>query len=128
MNTLVAAGFGCFACDPRAIQNSRLSQFWKRTRFCWLESGRLLMAARLLDSLQPHRPGRRSAHRPTYVVSFLCYFGVRKGKHVAATEELKADIVAAEAERRRPSCGKVFNFSGTRSGALGLVGPILGAS
>jgi len=33
----------------------------------------------------------------TYVVSFLCYFAVRKGRHVVPRpEELRADIVAAE--------------------------------
>jgi hypothetical protein len=33
----------------------------------------------------------------TYVVSFLCYFAVRKGRHVVPPpEELRADILAAE--------------------------------
>ena len=33
----------------------------------------------------------------TYLVSFLCYFAVRKGRHVVPRpEELRADIVAAE--------------------------------
>ena len=38
----------------------------------------------------------------TYVVSFLCYFGVRKGKHVVPRPaELRADIVAAESAEKR---------------------------
>jgi len=38
----------------------------------------------------------------TYVVSFLCYFGVRKSKHVVPRpEEIKTDIVAAEKAERR---------------------------
>lgn len=38
----------------------------------------------------------------TYVVSFLCYFAVRKGRHVVIRpEELRADIVAAETQLQR---------------------------
>jgi MFS family permease len=38
----------------------------------------------------------------TYVVSFLCYFAVRKGRHVVPRPaELRADIVAAESAERR---------------------------
>jgi MFS family permease len=38
----------------------------------------------------------------TYVVSFLCYFAVRRGKHVVPRpEELKSDLVAAEAAEHR---------------------------
>jgi len=38
----------------------------------------------------------------TYVVSFLCYFFVRKGRHVVLRpEELRADIVAAENQLHR---------------------------
>src|ERR1700746_2080834 len=38
----------------------------------------------------------------TYVVSFLCYFFVRKGRHVVLRpEELRADIVAAEGQLQR---------------------------
>ena len=48
--------------------------------------------------LQPHRAGRSVAHHfSTYLVSFLCYFAVRKGRHVVPRPaELRADIVAAE--------------------------------
>src|SRR5579863_10080283 len=35
----------------------------------------------------------------TYVVSFLCYFAVRKGRHVVLhPQELRADLVAAESQ------------------------------
>ena len=38
----------------------------------------------------------------TYVVSFLCYFAVRKGKHIVMRpEEIKADLVAAETQLAR---------------------------
>jgi DHA3 family macrolide efflux protein-like MFS transporter len=38
----------------------------------------------------------------TYLVSFLCYFAVRKGRHVVPRpEELRADIVAAETALER---------------------------
>jgi hypothetical protein len=38
----------------------------------------------------------------TYVVSFLCYFAVRKGRHVVLRpEELRADILAAETQLQR---------------------------
>src|SRR6201981_3497369 len=38
----------------------------------------------------------------TYVVSFLCYFAVRKGRHVVLRpEELRADIRAAEGQLQR---------------------------
>jgi len=38
----------------------------------------------------------------TYVVSFFCYFAVRKGRHVVIRpEELRADIVAAENQLQR---------------------------
>ena len=38
----------------------------------------------------------------TYMVSFLCYFGVRKGRHVVLRpEELRADILAAESSVQR---------------------------
>src|SRR4029077_9000191 len=38
----------------------------------------------------------------TYVVSFLCYFAVRKGRHVVPRPaELRADIVAAETAESR---------------------------
>src|SRR5262245_12797343 len=40
----------------------------------------------------------------TYVVSFLCYFAVRKGKHVVPrSAELRADVIAAES-----AVGKFF--------------------
>ncbi len=38
----------------------------------------------------------------TYVVSFLCYFAVRKGRHVVLRpEELRADLLAAESQLQR---------------------------
>jgi hypothetical protein len=38
----------------------------------------------------------------TYVVSFLCYFAVRKGRHVVPRPaELRADIIAAESQLER---------------------------
>ena len=38
----------------------------------------------------------------TYVVSFLCYFAVRKGRHVVIhADELRADLVAAETQFER---------------------------
>src|SRR5207253_378435 len=38
----------------------------------------------------------------TYVVSFLCYFAVRKGRHVVPRPaELRADIIAAETQLER---------------------------
>jgi MFS family permease len=38
----------------------------------------------------------------TYVVSFFCYFAVRKGRHVVLRpEELRADILAAESQFER---------------------------
>jgi hypothetical protein len=38
----------------------------------------------------------------TYVVSFCCYFAVRKGRHVVLRpEELRADILAAETQLQR---------------------------
>ena len=38
----------------------------------------------------------------TYVLSFLCYFAVRKGRHIVISpQELRADIVAAETQFER---------------------------
>ena len=38
----------------------------------------------------------------TYVVSFLCYFAVRKGRHVVLRpQELRADLLAAESQLQR---------------------------
>ena len=38
----------------------------------------------------------------TYVVSFLCYFAVRKGRHIVILpQELHADILAAESQLER---------------------------
>jgi MFS family permease len=38
----------------------------------------------------------------TYVVSFLCYFAVRKGRHVVVhPQELRADLLAAESQLQR---------------------------
>jgi MFS family permease len=58
------------------------------------------MAHRRLDRrlhVRPHRTGLIDVS--TYVVSFLCYFAVRKGRHVVLRpEELKTDILAAESQ------------------------------
>src|SRR6201984_1530668 len=107
MNTLVAAGFWMFWPTITALiqELTPEGEFVQSNTFLlagiqggWLIAGSIVgfmynhigLGGVLLIDLSP------------YVVSFLCYFAVRKGRHVVLRpKELRADILAAESQLAR---------------------------
>ena len=104
MNTLVAAGFWMFWPTITALiqELTPEGQFVQSNTFLLAGiQGGWLIAGSIVGFMYNHigLGGVLLIDVSTYVVSFLCYFGVRKGRHVVLRpEELRADL----ARRRNP--------------------------
>src|SRR5579864_3064326 len=102
MNTLVAAGFWMFWPTITAL----IQELTPEDRFVHANTfllagvqGGWLIAGSFVGFMYNHvgLGGVLLIDFSTYLVSFLCYFAVRKGRHVVPRPaELRADIVAAE--------------------------------
>jgi MFS family permease len=107
MNTLVAAGFWMFWPTITALiqELTPEGEFVQSNTFLLAGvQGGWLMAGALVGFMYNHigLGGVLLIDVSTYVVSFLCYFAVRKGRHVVLRpEELCADILAAEGQFQR---------------------------
>src|SRR3984885_3685397 len=102
MNTLVAAGFWMFWPTITAlIQELTPGEEFVHANTFLLAGiqGGWLIAGAIVGFVYNHigLGGVLLIDFSTYLISFLCYFAVRKGRHVVPwPEELRADIVAAE--------------------------------
>ncbi len=107
MNTLVAAGFWMFWPTITALiqEITPAGQFVESNTFLLAGvQGGWLMAGAVVGFMYNHigLGGVLLIDVSTYVVSFLCYFAVRKGRHVVLhPEEFRADLVAAENQLQR---------------------------
>ena len=107
MNTLVAAGFWMFWPTITALiqELTPEGQFVESNTFLLAGvQGGWLIAGAVVGFMYDHigLGGVLTIDVSTYVVSFLCYFAVRKGRHVVLSpQELKADILAAESQLER---------------------------
>src|ERR1700723_1301620 len=107
MNTLVAAGFWMFWPTITALiqELTPEGEFVQSNTFLLAGiQGGWLIAGSIVGFMYNHigLGGVLLIDVSTYVVSFLCYFGVRKGRHVVLRpEELRADILAAETQFQR---------------------------
>src|SRR5271169_2741850 len=107
MNTLVAAGFWMFWPTITALiqELTPEGQFVQSNTFLLAGvQGGWLIAGAIVGFMYDHigLGGVLTIDVSTYVVSFLCYFAVRKGRHVVLSPlELKADILAAESQLER---------------------------
>jgi len=107
MNTLVSAGFWMFWPTITALiqELTPEGQFVQSNTFLLAGvQGGWLIAGALVGFMYDHigLGGVLTIDVSTYVVSFCCYFAVRKGRHVVLRpEELKADILAAENQLER---------------------------
>jgi MFS family permease len=107
MNTLVAAGFWMFWPTITALIQELTpdSEFVQSNTFLLAGvQGGFLIAGSIVGFIYDHigLGGVLMLDVSTYVVSFLCYFAVRKGRHVVIRpDELRADIVAAESQFER---------------------------
>jgi MFS family permease len=107
MNTLVAAGFWMFWPTITALiqELTPEGQFVQSNTFLLAGvQGGWLIAGSLVGFMYNHigLGGVLLIDVSTYLVSFLCYFAVRKGRHVVLRpDELRADIVAAETQFQR---------------------------
>src|SRR5437588_1484739 len=107
MNTLVAAGFWMFWPTITALiqELTPEGQFVQSNTFLLAGvQGGWLIAGAIVGFMYNHigLGGVLLIDVSTYVVSFLCYFAVRKGRHVVLLpEELRADILAAESQSER---------------------------
>jgi MFS family permease len=107
MNTLVAAGFWMFWPTITAL----IQELTPEDRFVHSNTfllagvqGGWLIAGSVVGFMYNHigLGGVLFIDVSTYVVSFLCYFAVRKGRHVVLRpQELRADLVAAENQLQR---------------------------
>src|SRR6202166_1510485 len=107
MNTLVAAGFWMFWPTITAL----IQELTPEDRFVHSNTflmagvqGGWLIAGSIVGFTYNHigLGGVLLIDVSTYVVSFLCYFAVRKGRHVVLRPgELRADILAAESQFER---------------------------
>jgi MFS family permease len=107
MNTLVAAGFWMFWPTITAL----IQELTPEDRFVHSNTfllagvqGGWLIAGSIVGFMYNHvgLGGVLLIDVSTYVVSFLCYFAVRRGRHVVMRpEELRAGIVAAEGQLQR---------------------------
>jgi MFS family permease len=107
MNTLVAAGFWMFWPTITALIQELTPEggFVHSNTFLMagVQSG-WLIAGSIVGFMYNHvgLGGVLMIDVSTYVVSFLCYFAVRKGRHVVLRPaELRADMVAAESQLKR---------------------------
>lgn len=107
MNTLVAAGFWMFWPTITALiqELTPESQFVQSNTFLLAGvQGGFLIAGAIVGFIYDHigLGGVLTLDVSTYVVSFLCYFWVRKGRHVVIRpEELRADLAAVETQLER---------------------------
>ena len=107
MNTLVAAGFWMFWPTITALiqELTPEGEFVKSNTFLLAGvQGGWLIAGAIVGFMYNHigLGGVLLIDVSTYVVSFFCYFAVRKGRHVVLRpEELRADILAAESQLER---------------------------
>src|SRR5438270_3279734 len=107
MNTLVAAGFWMFWPTITAlIQELTPGEEFVHANTFLLAGvqGGWLIAGSVVGFVYEHigLGGVLLIDFSTYVVSFLCYFAVRKGRHVVPRPaELRSDIIAAESAVER---------------------------
>jgi MFS family permease len=107
MNTLVAAGFWMFWPTITALiqELTPEGQFVQSNTFLLAGvQGGFLIAGAIVGFIYDHigLGGVLILDVSTYVVSFLCYFAVRKGKHIVMRpKEIKADLAAAETQLAR---------------------------
>src|SRR5579871_4697012 len=107
MNTLVAAGFWMFWPTITALiqELTPEGQFVQSNTFLLAGvQGGFLIAGAIVGFIYDRigLGGVLTLDVSTYVISFLCYFAVRKGKHIVVRpDELRADIVAAESQFER---------------------------
>src|SRR6202795_3093009 len=107
MNMLVAAGFWMFWPTITALiqELTPEGQFVEDNTFLLAGiQGGWLMAGAIVGFAYNHigLGGVLLIDVSTYVVSFVCYFAVRKGRHVVLRPaELRADIIAAETQFQR---------------------------
>jgi len=107
MNTLVAAGFWMFWPTITALIQELTpgDEFVQSNTFLLAGvQGGWLIAGAIVGFMYDHigLGGVLLIDVSTYVVSFVCYFAVRKGRHVVLRpEELRADIIAAESQFER---------------------------
>jgi MFS family permease len=107
MNTLVAAGFWMFWPTITALIQELTPEggyVHSNTFLLAGVQGGWLIAGSIVGFMYNHigLGGVLLIDVSTYVVSFLCYFAVRKGRHVVLRPaELRADIVAAESQLKR---------------------------
>ena len=107
MNTLVAAGFWMFWPTITALiqELTPEGQFVQSNTFLLAGvQGGWLIAGAVVGFMYDHigLGGVLLIDVSTYVVSFFCYFAVRKGRHVVLhPKELRADLVAAENQLQR---------------------------
>src|SRR5437764_3067655 len=107
MNTLVAAGFWMFWPTITAlIQELTPGEEFVHANTFLLAGiqGGWLIAGSIVGFVYNHigLGGVLLIDFSTYVVSFLCYFAVRKGRHVVPRPaELRSDIIAAESAVER---------------------------
>ena len=107
MNTLVAAGFWMFWPTITALiqELTPEGQFVQANTFLLAGvQGGWLIAGAFVGFLYNHigLGGVLLIDVSTYVVSFFCYFAVRKGRHVVLRPaEIRADILAAESQFAR---------------------------
>jgi MFS family permease len=107
MNTLVSAGFWMFWPTITALiqELTPEGQFVQSNTFLLAGvQGGWLIAGSLVGFTYNHigLGGVLLIDVSSYAISFLCYFAVRKGRHVVLRpEELRADILAAESQLAR---------------------------
>jgi MFS family permease len=107
MNTLVAAGFWMFWPTITALIRELTpdSEFVHANTFLLAGvQGGWLIAGAIVGFVYEHigLGGVLLIDFSTYVVSFLCYLAVRKGRHVIPRPaELRSDIIAAETQAAR---------------------------
>jgi MFS family permease len=107
MNTLVSAGFWMFWPTVTALiqELTPEGQFVQSNIFLLAGvQGGWLIAGAVVGFMYNHigLGGVLLIDVSTYVVSFLCYFAVRKGRHIVMRpQELRADILAAESQLQR---------------------------
>jgi MFS family permease len=107
MNTLVAAGFWMFWPTITALiqELTPEGEFVQSNTFLLAGvQGGFLIAGAIVGFIYDHigLGGVLILDVSTYVVSFLCYFAVRKGRHlVIRPQELRNDLMAAESELER---------------------------
>jgi MFS family permease len=107
MNTLVAAGFWMFWPTITALiqELTPEGEFMQSNTFLLAGvQGGFLIAGAIVGFIYDHigLGGVLMLDVSTYAVSFLCYFAVRKGRHlVLRPQELRNDLMAAEGEWER---------------------------